>query len=256
MPVTLKVLGSNETLVAERKAVAESVLSIFGELPALKLLCFFDDKNADGLRHQYGATNRGGFTPVDGTFCCPPWPTYVWSEIFVQSEKDFWATKQLYEALIYLHGSTCESKPALVMTFAHELQHFMQSACHKRLWAISTAAFHNFPADVFEWAKIRVFDVPIETEARITSKRIAEALCKPEELQRYIDDRISDAPNENEAADWRFIKGLDSSMTFNLNEKTLSFFERLKPYRTYLEADLQRLRTSGAFKDIDFAALL
>jgi hypothetical protein len=39
----------------------------------------------------------------------------------------------LFDHLIYLRGTTCSCKTALVMTFSHELQHFIQYSCRRQL---------------------------------------------------------------------------------------------------------------------------
>ena len=77
-----------------------------------------------------------------------------------------------YESLIYLHGSTCETDIGLTMTLAHELQHFLQYTNERHLWTANTLLMKlpSLPTDDLKACS----DFPVEREARITAKKVAE----------------------------------------------------------------------------------
>jgi len=73
-----------------------------------------------------------------------------------------------FASVIYLHGSTCEKDVGLTITFAHELQHFLQYANERRLWAVNSLLVNlpNLPTEDLK----AIWDFPIEREARIVAK--------------------------------------------------------------------------------------
>jgi hypothetical protein len=241
---------------ANRRALADRVAAEFGDMSGLNVLCFLDNQDCPGLREMYGEENRGGFTPSVRRITCPPFPDYVWHLIFVDDPPS-WELKQMFSELVYLHGSTCESDVGLVMTFAHELQHVRQYRTQRRFWEINSAVFQHFSPMVLAWAKVTAFNIPIELDARIVANRIAEKLCKSEDVSAYIEERISKAVNAGDLENWKFIRQLDASRPFDLQTETAQLFEKLKPYRQYLEPSLQVLKEDDSpYKHIDFAGML
>src|SRR5438046_1286133 len=97
---------------------------------------------------------------------------------------------QNFHQMIYLHGNTCSTEVGLVMTFAHELQHFVQYGRQREIWLANTAIMMNFPRRVLKLAGVKIFHIPIELEARITSRRITTKLCGEGMASAYIDTRI------------------------------------------------------------------
>lgn len=116
MPPTVKVKSSDEATRLNREEAAQRVVGYFGNrLPDLPLLCFFDDEDWPEYKGPGMAANRGIY------FHDPPWmnaPDYVRECVFTDGLP--------FTNLIYLHGSACAGTMGLTMTFAHELQHFVQ----------------------------------------------------------------------------------------------------------------------------------
>ena len=128
------------------------------------------------------------------------------------------------------------------MTFAHELQHFVQYAYLKPLWAANTLLINLQDAAFTVW-----WDFPIEIEARLNAKRIAEELFGRDSVREFLTQRINEKLTDSDAADWSFIRGLDTSCSYDLWKETS---ELVKRHRAHLERALEKRK-----KDRDFAGL-
>ena len=155
---TIYVKAQDPLVKAIRETTAQRVLTQFGkQVPDGRLLCFFDDVDHQPLKDRIGAANRGFCEPL-----CEPlyemtlwdyYPDYLRDLIFIQVRE--------FDHVIYLHGSTCSSEVGLAITFAHELQHFVQYMTARKLWALNTLIPH-LPEYVFTSLALHWFDIPIE----------------------------------------------------------------------------------------------
>jgi len=166
--------------------------------------------------------------------------------------------KRLFDYVIYLHGSTCVDRVGLTMTFAHELQHFVQQhGSAQRLWAenqliktlITTLPEGERTALGLMWS-----DIPIEREARIVSKRTAETLFGAEPVRQFIEQRIIEAVDKCDAANWRFIQGIVFPIQIDLAGDTQRLYHQLKGYRLRLEELLQEMKKQPEFKDVELTS--
>jgi hypothetical protein len=102
----------------------------------------------------------------------------------------------------------------LTLTFAHELQHFIQHCKKADIWAANTmipALCKRLCDSDVKTLNLKSFQVPTEEEARIVSKRTAENIFGPEIVEAYIATKASDAHarlDESDAADWSFVLSL------------------------------------------------
>lgn len=161
--------------------------------------------------------------------------------------------------VIYLHGTTCADEIGLTMTFAHELQHFIQHSTALRPWAVNTLAsvtLRNLRKSEFDALGLRACDIPSEREARIVAKEVAENLNGADFVRQYIQTKIAERLTEQDATDWECILGLVPSMSYDFATETKRFFPRLRECRAALERVLSALRTDPDFADIDLDALL
>ena len=130
-----------------------------------------------------------------------------------------------FACVIYLHGSTRETDIGLTLTFAHELQHFIQYAHKQRLWALNTL-LTNLGSDDFKvW-----WDFPIEVDARRTAKLVAEELHGSRPVMEYISCRISARVTDTDADDWRFVQSIDTSFPYDLAERTRPLLKKYKEH--------------------------
>ena len=71
----------------------------------------------------------------------------------------------------------------MTMTFADELQHFVQYGFTRRLWA-EGGLISRLPKEVIEMEELNWPDIPHEREARIVAKRVGVKLRGAEEVNR------------------------------------------------------------------------
>jgi hypothetical protein len=175
--------------------------------------------------------------------------------IFVLAEESLKSrVKRAFDHGIYLYGSTCADETALTMTFAHELQHFIQYGFNRKLWA-EGRLITFLPKEVIDIEGLNWPDIPHEREARIRAKRIGVELYGADAVNQYINRRISENVNAQDVEDWRFSQNLDPSIPYDLAIETKRIFQRLKPHRQAIEDVLQEMKTSDfkdEYKDIDF----
>jgi hypothetical protein len=190
MPVTLRVKSDDNALRAQREAVAQRVLArLVDSLPTSRLLCFLDDDDPPGLKLAFGAANRGFYGPVCDSTPMPDWPEYVTNCIFFDDGVSL-LRPRLIDDLVYVYGSAWTSAAGVTMTLAHELQHAIQHANVRTLWAVNSL-IRQLPKTVIERLRLEWADIPIEREARIVAKRIALDLCGEQAVSAYIEKRIS-----------------------------------------------------------------
>jgi hypothetical protein len=247
---TVRVKSSDDAVRRDREEAAHSVISRFGNrLPNLPLLCFFDEEDWPVLRGPGMAANRGAY------FSSPSWadtPAYIRGCALIEGQPAF-------DNLIYLHGTTCADEVGLTMTFAHELQHFVQHGTSRLSWAVNTLAYatlRDLEMSDFRALALRTCDIPFEREARMVAKRVAEDLLGKDRVHKHIEAKIAERVTEQDAVDWDCIRGLDVTAPYDLASETQRFFPRLKTCRLGLERELRRRQTDADFRNIDLNALL
>jgi hypothetical protein len=253
MPLTVTVKSESDSTKAHREEVAGRVIAQFGNrLPDFSLLCFFDDTDWQSAKQTIGKANRGLAGPIKDDLC--EWPEYVRRCVIVDDPLRP-SKKRLFDHIIYLHGSTCTNDVGLAMTFAHELQHFVQYGNVRTLWA-ANSLIRNLPKETISTLGLTWFDIPIEREARAVSKQTAENLFGVEAVRQYIDARIIENVDANDTADWQFIRGLVAASPYDLAVESGLIFQRLKNYRANLELLLREHNDDPDYADVDLSALL
>ena len=110
---------------------AERVRDHFTDgFPELRLLIFLDCIEWYELKQcARSETNRGAFFPMAGQSCeSTEWPFSVKEQIFEFDDR--WRMSFKFDAIIYLHGTTCASEESLTMTLAHELERTRLAPAH------------------------------------------------------------------------------------------------------------------------------
>jgi hypothetical protein len=248
MSIPPKVKSGDAQVKAQRESSAQRVMSYFGLcLPQSRLLCFLDDEDPVELRKTFGPTNRGLYRPIHDNTVLDGLPSDVQHCICPSDRTGRRA--RVVDDLVYLYGSTCNDEVGLTMTLAHELQHSIQHAKMRKLWAANGLVRRlDMVGLKLTWA-----DIPIEREARIISKRVAECLLGEQRVNQYIDRKIAKPIPDDDLADWRFIRTLTPSDSIDLVSRTQLLFEQLKDCRPELEAVLRKARqdSNPDFSDID-----
>jgi len=140
------------------------------------------------------------------------------------------------------------------MTFAHELQHFVQHGNVRKLWAANNL-IGKLRKRLNHSLGLRQFDIPTEREARIVSKQTAEGMFGVEHVSQFIESKIADAVDENDRDDWQFIQSIVIPTSYDLASETRLIFQWLMPYRGDFENLLKESRDDPDFNDIDFDEL-
>jgi len=186
------------------------------QLPDFRLLCFFDDEDPACFAQRCGSRYRGFYTPIKGSGYFPP---YI-SQLFFGSGGDF-----AFDSVIYLRGSTCAVQAGAVITFAHELRHFVQDGNCTKVFAANALLYHNLRS--FDPAsRCEAWDIPYEKDAMIASKRVSEAIMGPGAVSRHADLQIGAA---NDVLYWKHFQGLSSTTSFDLLAQTIPLVERYRP---------------------------
>jgi hypothetical protein len=209
----------------------ENVLSHehFQNLPQRSLICIFDNEERQAFVNEPSlGENFCGFTKP-GLRGVASWPPdilrCVWDD-----------KKALCDDAIYLRSRTCKSQIGTVITFAHEMQHFMQYGNHRKVWQ----ANHDLRACVK--GRFPQWHFPHEREALLVSRQVAEAVLCPLEVQRYAEQEREREQVERpgDLRKWEFLLSLNVREKFDFLEETKTLVnehrECLKqhfPYRDY-----------------------
>ncbi|HEV8039246.1 MAG TPA: hypothetical protein VGP62_10320 [Bryobacteraceae bacterium] len=154
------------------KAILEPLCSRVLEhfqLPAQRLLCFFDDVDPLWFTQYFPSACRGFHAPVIGT----GYISHDIQRLFFDSLGNI-----VFDNVIYLPSRTFTTETGAVITFSHELQHFVQYGTAYKAWAASTLLCKHLRT--FEPATTaQAWNIPHEQDAMIVSKRIAELAQTP-----------------------------------------------------------------------------
>ncbi len=205
--------------------LAQQVLREFN-LPRKRLICTFDDTDYSWMKDQWGTSRfRGASTPVMGS---GPWPDFV-QDVLVDREGI------AYDFITYLPGRTCLSgKALLVITFAHELQHFLQWAISPKVWKVGSILYGNLRTfePTRQW---KTWDVPTEREAMIVSKRVAEKVLGVQQVKGFSETRV--LADRRDKEEWQVFGSLSSSEEYRLLDETIPLVETYRQRLMELETD-------------------
>lgn len=257
----LYVISNNSDVKTHREETCRHVRSYFerhfqiAELS--RVACIFAQD--DYIKSQLGrdAAERGGFMPTKG-MALGFYPQYVCDIIAPIDERTHKCVFP-YTGMILLYGSTCETDIGLTLTFAHELQHFLQYTNEKSLWVMNKLLIGLHNEEFKVW-----WDFPIEIEARTTAKKVAECLFGAEPVRGYIQERIKAHITDNDVEDWKFIQSIDTAISYSLEKCTRLLVQRhrkqLEEYVQRCKDDAQAIKSSGIQLEelaaVEFGALI
>jgi len=214
----IEMIFRDDSRQPELEPLCRKVLEKF-QLPQRSLICIFDDvdyRQAYNGSPDLGNEYRGFLRPLreQGS------SNVFWPRDIVRLLKNDRGI--LYDAMIYLRQRTCQSQVGVVITFTHELQHFMQYGFSYKVWrAVGSVK------KVYAGEPLAPWCLPCENEAQLVSKQIACEVLGHEMVLSYAEQQIE---NGNDPEKWRFFKKMDLEESFDLLEQT-------KPWvNTYREA--------------------
>jgi hypothetical protein len=232
--------GLNAT---ERRKWAAKVLDRFADLlPDLRLLVYLDSKDWSVLKERARSEdNRGAFDPINEDYYNSwEWPDDVQHHLVAVDELTL-QTSFKFDAIVYLHASTCTSQESLIMTLSHELQHFIQYGVYRELWAWNKLLF--LAGNEVAQLGFRSHDIPSEADARIVAKAASQVLIGHQKTDAYIARRHNEARSPDDRADWAFVSKIDTTLPFDYATETKRFYQRLQPIRSALADALDRARS-------------
>jgi len=163
--------------------------------------------------------------------------------------------KRIFDHIIYVYGSTITDETGLILTFAHELQHFIQYGYQRRLWA-ANLLLPYLPESVIRATGLRWFGIPAEREARITAKRVGTELCGAEAVAQYIDLKIKERVTPQNVKDWELIQQMNHLIPYDLQQGKKRIFYRLREYKRDFQEVLDDTKDDPDFKDLDLSLLI
>jgi len=251
--VRLKVKTRDVNLGLQREDLAQKVIDFFDEpLPDCKLLCFFDDEDCQEFKNIMGQRNRAFHRRISDKTPFVGWPGHITDCIFLDDGVSLFYPR-IFDHVIYLYGSTCADKVGMTMSFAHELQHVVQSLKTPDLLAVNNIV-RFLPRKVINELGLQWSDIPTEREARAVGKRIAVQLHGCEAVQQFVSARLASEQDPDEIADLRFIQQLEPSTSYSVEDTTAVLFGRLRKYRGELEESLKFMKTDPEFEPIPLDA--
>jgi hypothetical protein len=220
--------NGSETNESSLKPLCLEVEKHFG-LPARRLYRFFAVEDDVYLANLMGSHFRGFHIPLSGRNVLPEYLR----DCFFRPYDEFdvgvaFEEMVAFDNLIYIRHDTCSDQVGCVITYAHELQHFVQYGHTPRLWAVNSALYHNLGQ--FDPTATPI-DIPQEREANIVSKRVAERACGAEAVRKYAEEQIGFMECANEpaqAARWVFFRDVPPSTDYDVLTATVPFVEKYK----------------------------
>jgi hypothetical protein len=199
------------------------------QLPPRRLYRYFAATDDPYLPNLMGQHYRGFHIPRSGMYDLPD---YLWGCFFRPVDefelRNSFEEMVAFDNLIYIRQSTCLDAVGCATTYAHELQHFMQHGHSPTLWSVNSALYNHLRE--FDVTATAV-DVLVERDANIVSKRVSEAVCGANAVEKFANEQIQLMELLGDAAQvtrWRYFRDVPSSTSYDLLEATLPFVEKYK----------------------------
>jgi hypothetical protein len=212
------------------RPACEEVLKHF-QVHDTRLVCFLDDEDAPAMTQAIGPLYCGVFSTIKGNPL--PFPEYLLN-IFMNY--DVMPSEFRYDQFIYVRNTTCQTVPGAVITFAHELTHCRQrNTATKVWWANSLLYWKLYKLDPATFQTAKAWDIPIEHEAQLNSRRIAVEVLGEDLVTAHAASRIQ---QNHDADKWRFFQSLASSSTYDLLAETRLWVDRYRLGMQMLDQDI------------------
>lgn len=178
------------------------------ELPALRLLCYFDAEAHPELRKCLGPF-EGFHTPVIGSGDAVPDDV---KPLLFGSDGEF-----AFDNLIYVPASKYTSlEVSRVIILSHELQHFVQWEANRRAYQVNISIFSHLCSSN---DNLKVWEIPYERDAMIVSVRVAQGVLGNEAVSTYIRSQTMEG-DEPKRELWRFLGSVSSTTVYDWMEET------------------------------------
>jgi hypothetical protein len=128
--------------------------------------------------------------------------------------------------LIYIRHSACLDSTGCVVTYAHELQHSVQESRFPKLMPVNRVLRRRLIDFVPSATEI---DVPIEVDANIVSKGVAEIVCGKEAVRNFAAEQIkymNEVGAPAQVVRWEFFLNTPSSKPYDFVDSTLELVKK------------------------------
>jgi hypothetical protein len=227
--VSFEVRAPSVDVMQHRQTVASRVAAYFEDHFSLpdryRVVCLLDDQDFFELKLRAGQANRGIHLRLEGAALAGVVPQHFWN-VLRPINATTGKCPSLFDSVVYLHGSTCETDIGLTLALAHELRHVVQYATQPKVCA-ANALLQRLPEpfnrDFTVW-----WDFPIEIDARIVAKGVAETSFGAEAVREYILARIESPVTEGDAKDWEFVLNINTAEPYDYIADTNRLVEKYR----------------------------
>jgi len=197
-------------------------------LPPKRLYRYFAAWDDGNLQQQHGQHYRGFHAPRASRNILPLYLLNCFYRPFNETYGMPFEETIAFDNLIYIRSVTCLDVVGAVITYGHELQHFVQHGFTPKLSSVNFALYENLK--LFEPAAIPT-DIPHEREANIVSKRVAEIVCGVGAVRTFAEKQVlimERAGEEEQKARFVFFRDVPSSTKYDLVQETLRLVEKYR----------------------------
>jgi hypothetical protein len=130
-----------------------------------------------------------------------------------------------YDHLIYIRKITCADPAGCVVTYSHELQHTIQHERFPRLMKATSILRNNIKTFQPNATEI---DIPIEVDANIVSKRVAEEVCGVERVRKFAEEQLrfmKGAGANAQVIRWEYFLNTQSSTAYDFVTETVKLVQ-------------------------------
>jgi len=203
------------------RPLCDRILQQFDKLPALRLLCYFDDEIPDWMLRVHGEFQIA-HTPIIGG---GTWPPYVKKYFFdLHGER-------AYDNLIYVPTSNyLHGEVSFVIILAHALQHFVQWGFSRKIYKANSILFNKLR--LFEpTTNAKPWDIPFNREAMIVAKKVAIAVCGEKAVAEFVEAQIADGRNSKNTSkeqQWLCFREITISTSYDSCKETDRLVQKYK----------------------------
>ncbi|HEV2298458.1 MAG TPA: hypothetical protein VGR72_08075 [Candidatus Acidoferrales bacterium] len=210
--VTLKF--NPTTLEKTWESSCRDVLNLFC-LPDRRILCGFDSKGELSFEHLGYGNARAFHTPTNGF---NSWPVFLEN---VRCDDEGPVDSLIYVRLV----PPTDDALIFAVTFAHELQHFVQAWQSPKFYAASGFLSENLPSFDLGANAFETWRVPIERDAMIRSKQVAEAKFGRAFVAARVHSLIADGTSLLEVEEWKYFESLSPESVCDWQNETRHLIE-------------------------------
>lgn len=252
--ITLRVEGDDAEVVRHREEVARRVLDYVDQnviRPDWRVICILDDTDFQELKLRAGEANRAIHLSLESAALPGLIPQRFWDTLR-PIDKATMKCLSVFDSVVYLHGSTCETDIGLTLSLAHELRHSFQYSTEPQICAVNTMLRYlpePSSRDFTVW-----WDLPIERDARVVAKAAAEAIFGSMAVEAFLRERAESAITEEDGKDWLFVRSIDTNAPYSFIAETRQF---VRAYASELKQIQEKPEWQNRpdFQKLDFAAI-